>query len=67
MFEDVQFAFGLTFPTPGTFFTTGGRPPFIPDLDTPTNSNEPYLDVSIRCTDTIPYINWDPVVGLHPQ
>ncbi|TFK79833.1 tripeptidyl peptidase A [Polyporus arcularius HHB13444] len=41
---DVQFAFGLTFPTPATFFSTGGRPPFKPDIGTPTNTNEPYLD-----------------------
>ncbi|KAH8114716.1 tripeptidyl peptidase A [Phellopilus nigrolimitatus] len=39
---DVQFAFGLTFPTPSTFFSTAGSPPFIPDLRTPTNTNEPY-------------------------
>ncbi|KAF7792844.1 hypothetical protein EIP86_003945 [Pleurotus ostreatoroseus] len=41
---DTQFAFGLTFPTPATFFTTGGSPPFIPDIGTPTDTNEPYLD-----------------------
>ncbi|OCH95935.1 tripeptidyl peptidase A [Obba rivulosa] len=41
---DVQFAFGLTFPTPATFFTTGGSPPFIPDVLTPTDSNEPYTE-----------------------
>ncbi|KAI0355318.1 tripeptidyl peptidase A [Trametes cingulata] len=41
---DTQFAYGLTFPTPGTFFSTGGRPPFKPDDLTPTNTNEPYSD-----------------------
>ncbi|KAG6861867.1 hypothetical protein C0995_011164 [Termitomyces sp. Mi166 len=41
---DVQFAFGLAFPIPATFYTTGGRPPFIPDVGTPNNTNEPYLD-----------------------
>jgi tripeptidyl-peptidase-1 len=41
----VQYAFGLTFPTPATVFTTGGSPPFIPDGNTPTDTNEPYLDV----------------------
>ncbi|THH33479.1 hypothetical protein EUX98_g707 [Antrodiella citrinella] len=41
---DTQFAFGLTFPIPRTFYTTGGSPPFIPDAGTPTNSNEPYTD-----------------------
>jgi hypothetical protein len=45
---DVQFGFGLTFPTPGLFWSTGGSPPFNPDSLTPTNTNEPYLDVSIR-------------------
>ena len=42
---DVQFAFGLSYPTPGTFWSTAGRPPFNPDLGTPTNTNEPYADV----------------------
>ncbi|KAF8622167.1 hypothetical protein AX15_007283 [Amanita polypyramis BW_CC] len=41
---DVQFAFGLSFPTPGTFWSTAGRPPYIPDTITPNNTNEPYLD-----------------------
>ena len=44
---DTQFAFGLTFPTPGTFYSTAGRPPFIPDIGTTTDTNEPYLIVSI--------------------
>ncbi|KAG0702394.1 peptidase S8/S53 domain-containing protein [Suillus ampliporus] len=39
---DTQFGFGLTWPTPGTFYSTGGEPPFIPDMLTPTDSNEPY-------------------------
>ncbi|KAH8977866.1 tripeptidyl peptidase A [Lactarius hatsudake] len=41
---DVQFALGISFPTPGTFYSTGGSPPFNPDADTPTDTNEPYLD-----------------------
>ncbi|KIM46466.1 hypothetical protein M413DRAFT_315351 [Hebeloma cylindrosporum] len=41
---DIQFAFGLSYPTPGTFWSTGGRPPFIPDNTAPTNDNEPYAD-----------------------
>lgn len=41
---DTQFLFGITHPIPATFFTTGGSPPFIPDVLTPDNSNEPYLD-----------------------
>ncbi|KAF8841599.1 subtilisin-like protein [Paxillus ammoniavirescens] len=39
---DTQFAFGLTYPTPGTFYSTGGEPPYIPDMVTPTDTNEPY-------------------------
>ncbi|KAG2068080.1 subtilisin-like protein [Suillus decipiens] len=39
---DTQFGFGLAWPTPGTFYTTGGKPPFIPDAATPNNTNEPY-------------------------
>ncbi|KAF8655330.1 hypothetical protein AX16_003103 [Volvariella volvacea WC 439] len=41
---DVQFAFGLSYPIPGTFYSTAGRPPFIPDFGTPNNTNEPYAD-----------------------
>ncbi|KAJ7068686.1 tripeptidyl peptidase A [Mycena amicta] len=41
---DVQFAFGLSFPVPSTFYSTAGRPPFIPDVGTPTDTNEPYTD-----------------------
>ncbi|KAI0775866.1 tripeptidyl peptidase A [Trametes elegans] len=41
---DTQFAYGLTFPTPGTFWSTGGRPPFKPDSLTTSNTNEPYGD-----------------------
>ena len=43
---DVQYAFGLTYPTPGTFYTTGGRPPYIPDALETTNDNEPYMQAS---------------------
>ncbi|KAG0702391.1 peptidase S8/S53 domain-containing protein [Suillus ampliporus] len=39
---DTQFGFGLTWPTPGTFYSTGGKPPFDPDFITPTDTNEPY-------------------------
>ncbi|KAG1891976.1 peptidase S8/S53 domain-containing protein [Suillus subluteus] len=39
---DTQFGFGLTWPTPGTFYTTGGEPPFDPDLLTESDTNEPY-------------------------
>jgi hypothetical protein len=42
---DTQYGFGLAFPTPGTFYSTGGSPPFDPDANTPTDTNEPYDDV----------------------
>lgn len=38
---DVQYAFGLTYPTPGTFYTTGEQPPYVLD---PMNDNEPYIE-----------------------
>ncbi|KAJ7734037.1 tripeptidyl peptidase A [Mycena maculata] len=41
---DTQFAFGLTFPAASTFYSTAGSPPFIPDIGTPTDSNEPYTE-----------------------
>ncbi|KAK0461798.1 peptidase S8/S53 domain-containing protein [Desarmillaria tabescens] len=41
---DVQFAFGLAFPIPRTFYSTAGRPPFIPDETSTENTNEPYND-----------------------
>ncbi|KAI0287619.1 tripeptidyl peptidase A [Russula brevipes] len=40
---DVQFALGISFPTPGTFYSTGGYPPFNPDKYTVWNTNEPYM------------------------
>ena len=43
---DTQFAFGISHPIPATVYTTAGSPPFIPDNETPTDTNEPYLDVS---------------------
>jgi len=42
---DVQFALGISFPTPGSFHSTGGYPPFHPDVDTTANTNEPYMAV----------------------
>jgi tripeptidyl-peptidase I len=34
----------MTFPTPNIFYSTGGSPPFIPDSNITSNTNEPYLD-----------------------
>ena len=41
---DVQYAVSISYPTPNTYYITGGSPPFTPDSLTPTNTNEPYLD-----------------------
>ncbi|KAF8159850.1 peptidase S8/S53 domain-containing protein [Crassisporium funariophilum] len=41
---DIQYTTGISFPTPNTYYSTGGSPPFTPDSQTPTNTNEPYLD-----------------------
>jgi tripeptidyl-peptidase-1 len=40
---DVQAILGISYPTPLISYSTGGSPPFIPDLSTPNNTNEPYL------------------------
>ncbi|CAH7671921.1 peptidase S8/S53 domain-containing protein [Phakopsora pachyrhizi] len=41
---DIQTTIGITAPTKNIFYTTGGQPPFMPDLVSPQNTNEPYLD-----------------------
>ncbi|TFY50508.1 hypothetical protein EVG20_g11477, partial [Dentipellis fragilis] len=41
---DIQYAGSISFPTPNIYYSTGGSPPFTPDDNTPTNTNEPYLD-----------------------
>ncbi|KAF1842301.1 tripeptidyl-peptidase 1 precursor [Cucurbitaria berberidis CBS 394.84] len=40
---DVQAIAGISWKTPITSFSTGGQPPFKPDISTPENTNEPYL------------------------
>ncbi|KIW11375.1 hypothetical protein PV08_10675 [Exophiala spinifera] len=41
---DSEYMIGIGYPTPLTTYNTGGEQPgFTPDLNTPTNSNEPYL------------------------
>ncbi|KAK3680762.1 hypothetical protein LTR37_021070 [Vermiconidia calcicola] len=40
---DAELLLVFTYPTPMTAYSTGGSPPFQPDLQTPTNTNEPYL------------------------
>ncbi|KAF7430691.1 hypothetical protein PC9H_006402 [Pleurotus ostreatus] len=41
---DIQYVVGMAAPIPVTYYSTGGRPPFIPDSTQSTNTNEPYLD-----------------------
>ncbi|KAI1342955.1 tripeptidyl-peptidase 1 precursor [Xylariaceae sp. FL0016] len=40
---DVQAIAGISWETPVISYSTGGSPPFIPDVNTPDNTNEPYL------------------------
>ncbi|KAJ1304004.1 hypothetical protein OPQ81_008412 [Rhizoctonia solani] len=41
---DVQYAGAISNPIPLTFYSTAGSPPYKPDSNTPTNTNEPYLE-----------------------
>ena len=41
---DAETILGISFPLPLVAYSTGGSPPFNPDLNTPTNTNEPYLE-----------------------
>jgi tripeptidyl-peptidase I len=43
---DAQILLGIAFPTKLRTYTVGGSPPppFVPDLSTPTNTNEPFLE-----------------------
>ena len=40
---DAETIIGIDYPTPLITFNTGGSPPFKPDANTPTDTNEPYL------------------------
>ena len=40
---DVQAISSISYPIPITSYSTGGSPPFNPDRNTPTNTNESYL------------------------
>ena len=55
---DAETIIGIDYPTPLTAYTTGGSPPFIPDLFTPTDSNEPYLTwlQYVLAQETIPQV-----------
>jgi tripeptidyl-peptidase-1 len=41
---DIQAILGISNPIPVVSYSTGGSPPYIPDLQTTSNTNEPYLD-----------------------
>ncbi|KIK61924.1 hypothetical protein GYMLUDRAFT_165316 [Collybiopsis luxurians FD-317 M1] len=41
---DVQYATGMSWPTPMFFCSTAGSPPFDPDSSSPSDDNEPYLN-----------------------
>ena len=53
---DIQYTESISYPTPNTFYSIAGAPPYIPDDETPTDTNEPYLDwlEFILCQKTIP-------------
>lgn len=40
-----KYTFGLSAPIPAFVYATGGSPPFVPDAGSPTDDNEPYLNV----------------------
>jgi tripeptidyl-peptidase I len=40
---DIETILGIAYPTPATAYSTGGSPPFIEDVNTPTDTNEPYM------------------------
>lgn len=40
---DIQTVLGITWPMQATAYSTGGKPPFIPDAFETTDENEPYL------------------------
>lgn len=41
---DVETILGFDYPIPLTAYNTGGMPPYVPDVNEPTDTNEPYLD-----------------------
>jgi len=47
---DSQYGYGISYPTKRVFFTTGGSPPYNPDLMTPADTNEPYQNFFGLCS-----------------
>ncbi|CAD0108409.1 unnamed protein product [Aureobasidium uvarum] len=55
---DGELVLGITWPTSFLSWSTGGSPPFIPDLATPTDTNEPYLEwlTYVLAQDVLPQV-----------
>ncbi|KAG9690800.1 tripeptidyl-peptidase 1 precursor, partial [Aureobasidium melanogenum] len=55
---DGELAIGISWPTSFMSWSTGGSPPFVPDLASPTDTNEPYLDwlTYVLAQDTLPQV-----------
>jgi tripeptidyl-peptidase I len=41
---DIQYTESITYPTPNIFYSTGGTPPYNAEEQSPSDTNEPYLD-----------------------
>lgn len=60
---DSEYIIGITYPTPLTTYNTGGlNPTFMPDILTPTDSDEPYL-VWANYMATLPDSDVPPVIS----
>lgn len=55
---DGEIVLGVSWPTPFSSWATGGSPPFNPDLNTPTDTNEPYLTwlAYVLAEETLPLV-----------
>ncbi|EMC98058.1 hypothetical protein BAUCODRAFT_22902 [Baudoinia panamericana UAMH 10762] len=55
---DGELVLGFTYPINFSAYNTGGMPPFNPDLNTPTDTNEPYLTwlSYVLAQKTLPYV-----------
>lgn len=55
---DGELVLGISWPTSFMSWVTGGEPPFNPDLNTPTDTNEPYLNWLgyVLGQDDLPYV-----------
>lgn len=55
---DGELVIGISWPTSFMSWSTGGSPPFVPDLFSPTDTNEPYLDwlTYVLAQDALPQV-----------